>query len=417
MLSERLPEPDGAPVAIKLLGERLVAFRDSQGRIGLLDEFCPHRRVSLAYGRNEESGLRCVYHGWKLDLQGRVVDIPGEPSTSKLAKSIRHTAYPAREAGGIVWTYMGPQKEPPPFPDFLFTKLPAKQVIGFHYRQECNYLQGIEADLDIGHPAYLHSAMVDALADVHRSAMNHDRRPRGFTREESFGMQTVWAWKTEDPDKALFWVDPFVVPCYTLVPGGRTKLRWTWHAWVPIDDEHHWLYYVHYDPEIDPGPDERKRLEQVFGHDLIDPSDDYRSRANVGNMHFLDRDRQRRENFSGIRGIAAQDVAVTQSMGAIVDRSRENVASGDVLVIQLRRYLLKLVRRFMAGEGLPGLRGEFSYPDIDSRMVIAATGTSFAEILAHRDWAWGERGGDPRSVRPAGSPVTRPNSSTGKGPS
>jgi phthalate 4,5-dioxygenase oxygenase subunit len=346
-----------------------------------------------------------------------VVEIPGEPLTSQFAKSIRHTAYPTKEAGGIVWVYMGSQATPPPFPDFLFTKLPAKQVIGFHYRQDCNYLQGIEADLDIGHPAYLHSSMVNPLRDEHRRAMNHDRRPRGFTREEPFGMQTVWAWKTEDPDKSLFWVDPFVVPCYTIVPGGRTKLRWTWHAWVPIDDEHHWLYYVHYDPEIDPGPDERHRLEEVFGHDLIDPDNDYRSRANLGNMHFLDRDRQRRENFSGIRGIAAQDVAITQSMGPIVDRSRENVTSGDVLVIQLRRCLLKLLHRFTTGEDIPGLRGEFSYPDIDSRMVILPTGTSYTDILEHREWKWGETGSDRKALLPVSEPPAKPVASMRKEPS
>jgi phthalate 4,5-dioxygenase len=389
MLSERLPEPDCAPVAVKLLGERLVAFRDTKGSVGLLDEFCPHRRVSLAYGRNEECGLRCVYHGWKFDVDGKVLETPTELNPD-FGETVRFTAYPTHEAGGIVWAYMGPEAEPPPFPDFLFTKLPASHVLGYHYHQECNYLQGVEADIDISHPSFLHSQIGKAPIDSSRESMSVDPRPNGFTRKEPFGLQTVWRWKTPDPAKALFWVDPFVVPCHTIVPAGRTKLRYIWHAWVPIDDEHHWLYYVHYDPDIEADEEEREKLEYEFGHDLIDPENDYRSRGNLANMHLLDRDRQKHENFSGIRGIAAQDLAVLQSMGPIVDRSLEHIGSRDVLVVRLRRYLLELVRQSMAGEDLPGLNGEFSYPDIDSRMVIVPSETLLEEILDHREWTWGD---------------------------
>ena len=390
MLSERLPAPDCAPIAIMLLGERLVAFRDTQGRVGILDEYCPHRRASLVYGRNEEGGLRCVYHAWKFDVAGRVIDIPSELPNSRLAQSIAPIGYPAREAGGIVWTYLGNKAEAPPFPDFLFTQLPANRVLGWHYHQECNYLQGMEADLDIGHPGFLHAAAVNPLLDPTRRAMGTDRRPRAYTREETFGFQTVWGWKTEDPAKSLFWVDPFVVPFHTIVPAGRTQMRWIWHAWVPIDDHSHWLYYVHYDSEIDPDAEEKQRLEQAFGHDLIDPENDYRSRGNQANLHLLDRERQKHENFTGIRGVAAQDIAITQSMGAIVDRSREHLTSGDILVIQLRNYLLKTVREHMAGKPAPGQDGGFSYPDIDSRMQIVPSTMALSEILDHPEWKWGD---------------------------
>src|SRR3984885_12138583 len=224
-LAEGLAEPDGPRIAIKLLGERLVAFRDTEGRVGLLDEFCPHRRASLVYGRNEECGLRCVYHGWKYDVAGRVVETPAERNLD-FAKSIRHVAYPTREAGGIIWTYMGPCAEPPPFPDFLFTKLPAHQVIGYHYLRECNYLQALEGDLDASHPSFLHSSMSEAPIDERRASMHYDVCPETMPREEPFGMQTVWRWRTADPAKSLFWIDPFVAPCFTIVPGGRTRLRW-----------------------------------------------------------------------------------------------------------------------------------------------------------------------------------------------
>ena len=389
MLSERLPEPDCAPIAIKLLGERLVAFRDSEGGVGLLDEFCPHRRASLVYGRNEECGLRCVYHGWKFDVDGRAVDTPTELNPN-FGENVEITAYPTHEAGGIIWTYMGRESVPPPFPDFLFTKLPSSHVLGYHYHQECNYLQGLEADIDISHPSFLHSPLGQAPIDKTREAMGVDPRPKGFTRDEPFGFQTVWRWNTPNPEQLLYWVDPFVVPCHTIVPAGRTKLRYIWHAWVPIDDEHHWLYYVHYDPDTPADEEERRTLEYNFGHDLIDPENDYRSRGNLENMHLLDRERQKHENFTGIRGIAAQDVAILQSMGPIVDRSLEHIGSRDVLVVHLRRYLLEMIRKQMAGETLPALDGKILFPDIDSRMVIVPTEMSPDDVLAHREWNWGE---------------------------
>lgn len=388
MLSERLPEPDGPPVAVKLLGEPLVAFRDTAGRVGLLSEFCPHRRASLVYGRNEDCGLRCVFHGWKFDADGKLVDTPTEMNPD-FGDTVKVTAYPTREAGGIVWTYMGDAAEPPPFPDFLFTQLPESQVVPYHYNMPCNYLQAVEADIDISHPAFLHAPIGKAPIDKSRAAMAADPQPKAFTREEPFGMQTLWGWETDKPGRSLVWVDPFIVPCHTIVPAGRTQMRYIWHAWVPIDDENHWLYYVHFDHERVADAEERHALDITYGHDLIDPDDEYRSRANAANMHFLDRDLQKTESFSGIRGIAAQDIAILQSMGPIVDRSQEHVGSKDYLIIRLRAYLLDLLRRQDAGEALPGLTGEVN-PDIPSHMVEVPTGTSFEDVLAHPEWAWGE---------------------------
>jgi phenylpropionate dioxygenase-like ring-hydroxylating dioxygenase large terminal subunit len=390
MLAERLPEPDGAPIAIQLLGEPLVAFRDTSGRVGLLDEFCPHRRASLVYGRNEECGLRCVYHGWKFDVTGQVLETPAERNPD-FGKSIRHVAYPTREAGGIIWTYMGPEAEPPPFPDFLFTKLPAEQVIGFHYNMRCNYLQAIEGDLDMAHPSYLHGTISQSgPTPEHMPAMVHDTKPQTIVQEDWFGLQTVSKWKSPNPAKSMFWVDPFIMPFHTIVPARRTNFRFVWHAWVPIDDESHWLYYVHYDPEVPPGPDERRRLGEVFGHDLIDPADNWHSRGNLKNLHLLDRQQQKTSTYSGIRGIAAQDVALLESMGPLVDRTRQMLGSEDVIIAQLRRYLLKTVKEFMNGKGVPALDGRQSFADIDSRSIIVPLETSAQDVLKHREWRWGE---------------------------
>jgi phthalate 4,5-dioxygenase oxygenase subunit len=388
MLAERLPEPDGAPIAIQLLGERLVAFRDSKGRVGLLDEFCPHRRASLVYGRNEECGLRCVYHGWKFDVTGKVIETPAERNPD-FGKAINQVAYPTREAGGIVWTYMGPEDEPPPFPDWLFTKLPAHQVSSFHYNQACNFLQGMEADLDIAHPSFLHGTINQAPLDERRAAIAFDPHPQAFAREDQFGLQTVWRWNMADPSKSLFWVDPFILPCHTITPSGRTQRRFVWHAWVPIDDHHHWAYYVHYDPDAPNDPEERNRIAKAFGHDTIDPQNEWRPRGNRSNMYFLDRKQQKHQNYSGINGIAVQDLAITESMGPIVDRTKENLGAGDALVARLRRFLIKVARQMETGEiSLPSNGKDF--PDIDTRMVIAAKSTTYEDVLKRRDWTWGE---------------------------
>jgi phthalate 4,5-dioxygenase oxygenase subunit len=391
MLAERLPEPDGAPIAIQLLGERLVAFRDTKGRVGLLDEYCPHRRASLVYGRNEECGLRCVYHGWKFDVTGKVLETPAERNPD-FGKAIRQVAYPTREAGGIIWTYMGPETEPPPFPDFLFTKLPAHQVSAFHYNQGCNYLQGLEGDLDIAHPSFLHSTINQAPLDERRAAIAFDRHPHAFAREDEFGLQTVWRWNMEDPNKSLFWVDPFILPCHTITPSGRTQRRFVWHAWVPIDDHNHWAYYVHYDPEAPVDSEERDRIAKAFGHDMIDPLNEWRPRGNRQNMFFLDRERQKHSNYSGINGIAMQDLAITESMGPIVDRSKENLGAGDALVARLRRFLIKVARQVETGETPARFNGKH-FPDIDTRMVIAPKSTTYEDVLRRRDWKWGEVAG------------------------
>ncbi len=388
MLSERLPQRDGPPIRIRLLGEDLVAFRDTDGRVGLMDEFCPHRRASLFYGRNEQCGLRCVFHGWKFDAAGKLIDTPTEMNPD-FGATVQVTAYPTREAGGIVWTYMGKEAAPPPFPDWLFTHLPETQRFAWHYNAPFNYLQAVEADIDISHPAFLHGTIGKAPIDRSRAAMAADPQPKAFTREEPFGLMTVWGWETDDPARSLVWVDPYVVPCHTIVPAGRTLMRYIWHAWVPRDDESHWLYYIHFDPELVGGPDERRALEETYGHDLIDPENDYRSRASLENLHFVDRELQRTESFSGIRGIAAQDIAVLESMGPIIDRTREHVGSKDYLVIRLRKYLLDLLDRQDAGDPLPGLNGEVAR-DIDSRMVIVPTSTSFEEVLGRREWTWGD---------------------------
>ena len=157
LLSEEIPEPDCPPVQVRHLGEELVAFRDSKGRIGLLEEHCSHRGTSLFYGRNEDCGLRCIYHGWKYDVEGKVLETPAEPQGSDFKSKIQHTAYPTKEIAGIVFAYMGPRDKAPLFPNYEWTRVPLNHTYVTKCVLECNYLQGLEGECDKAHLSFLHS--------------------------------------------------------------------------------------------------------------------------------------------------------------------------------------------------------------------------------------------------------------------
>ena len=158
LLSEQLAKPDGAPVRVELFGEKLVAFRDSDGKLGLLGEFCPHRKASLAFGRNEECGLRCLYHGWKFDTEGNVVDMPSEPKSSALPEKATHLSYPTREAGGFVWTYMGPPDAMPEFEAPPWAPHEEVRVAIAKVELPCNWAQIMEGQIELG--AFLHAAFL-----------------------------------------------------------------------------------------------------------------------------------------------------------------------------------------------------------------------------------------------------------------
>ena len=161
LLARELPEPDCPPVRLQLLSERMLAFRDTQGRLGLIDEFCAHRGVSLWFGRNEENGVRCPYHGWKYDVNGQCVDVPSEPAESGYCNKIKLKSYPMIERGGVIWVYMGPAEHQPPFPEFEFATVPPEQTYTSKRFQECNYLQAMEGGIDSSHVSFLHSGSLN----------------------------------------------------------------------------------------------------------------------------------------------------------------------------------------------------------------------------------------------------------------
>ncbi|MGE3245206.1 MAG: Rieske 2Fe-2S domain-containing protein [Beijerinckiaceae bacterium] len=341
--ARELPDNDCPPVRVKLLGERLIAFRDSEGRLGLIDEFCAHRGVSLWFGRNEECGLRCPYHGWKFDVTGQCTEVPSEPEASGYAKKIKLKAYPLVEAGGVLWTYMGPPEAQPPLPGFEWTRLPAEHRFFSKRLQECNWLQAMEGGIDSAHVSWLHSA------DMHRDPLHRtskgasyqsDQKPL-FEIVESDGGLYIAA-RRNAPDEKYYWrITQFILPFYTMVPpyGGNAL---NGHAWVPIDDENCFAWSFTYHPGRHLTEFERDVMRGGGGiHTLYEPGS-YRPLANKDNNYMMDRAAQKHGlTFSGVKGIAIQDAAMQESMGPIVDRTKENLCTTDNAIIMARSRLKK----------------------------------------------------------------------------
>ena len=292
---EQLGEAGGAPARVKLLGESLVAFRDPAGKPGLIGEFCPHRGASLAYGRNEEGGLRCLYHGWKMGCSGYVLESPPEPPARTFAKKLAHVSYPVREAGGLLWTYMGPSELEPPFPRFPWLDLPADHLLVVKMHQATNYLQGVEGDLDPAHPNYLHR---DFTADDDESwagagwrsiaALMADGSPDIECEETPYLMRIGAIRKTNDASVQFVRSYEWIAPFYCYIPAGPHKSL-LFKAWHPIDDFNCYTFYIHFDPRR---PLDVEAIYANWGHRTAPP--DYMTEHSLANMHLQDRARMKR---------------------------------------------------------------------------------------------------------------------------
>jgi phenylpropionate dioxygenase-like ring-hydroxylating dioxygenase large terminal subunit len=386
LLAWELPEPDCPPVRVKLLGEELVAFRDSRGRIGLLDERCPHRQASLFLGRNEECGLRCVYHGWKFDVDGRCVDMMNEPPELAFAAKIRTGAYPTVEAGGVIWAYLGPAAQRPPLPHFAWTQAPPSHRHVSKVIQESNWLQGLEGGIDTSHAPILHRVLA-----------TDSPRP-GFDPTDPFvrGGAPTLELDVTDYGYRYAGLRPlasgdlhvrayhFILPFHQIRPdrtgsGGRGFSGAAGHMWVPMDDETMMVYNWEHSTT---GPlTDEDRLERRLGNGPLDVDQrTFRSKRNRENNYLLDRRVQKTESFTGIDGINAQDRAVQESMGRIVDRSREHLGPADRAVIQARRLLLQATRTVEAGGTPPGV--EATYYALHPAEAVVPKDTNWRSLLA-----------------------------------
>lgn len=344
LLADELPENDCAPVRIKLLSERLVAFRDSQGRYGLIDEFCAHRGVSLWFGRNEESGLRCPYHGWKYDVTGQCVEVPSEPEDSIFCSKVKLTSYPLVKVGDILWTYMGPPEQTPDLPEWEFVHVPPDHSYTSKRWQECNWLQALEGGIDSSHTTWLHQGGLrdDPLfkgTEGNRYNMG-DLKPV-FEVVDSDGGLFIGVRRNAEDGKYYWRITPWVMPGFTMIPP-RGDHPVHGHFWVPIDDENCWTWSFDYQAARPLTPAELEAMKEGHGvHNEYVPGT-YRPLANKDNDYLMDREAQRRgDTFSGIKGIAIQDSSLQESMGPVVDRTKERLVPADGGIIKARQRLRK----------------------------------------------------------------------------
>ena len=365
-MSSELDGPDGSPLRIRLLGENLIAFRSTSGKIGLLDHNCPHRGASLYFGRNEEEGLRCVYHGWKFDTEGRCLEMPTEPPESDFKDKVRATSYPARERNGVVWAYMGSRSEPPPLPDIEPNMLDGPSYIWTALR-ECNWLQALEGDIDHAHVAIMHLGSVSP-SDVAPGSFDYytvfDRQPRYRVRDIEAGTSYA-AYRPVEDDQYYWRMAHFLFPFYTYIPTGILGVQVLVQIWVPVDDNH--TMFWHMSKPVDRDTAEQTGSTTLVGSDNIAGSSGqprflpnttgwlgrWRLADNFGNDYNIDREVQRDGSFSGIDGVNLQDQAVTESMGTIVDRTRENLGTGDLMIARTRRRMIRACLDTMEGSPPP----------------------------------------------------------------
>src|SRR5215468_9926424 len=358
LLSTELPEPDCPPVRVQLLGEKLVAFRDTQGKIGLLDEFCPHRLVSLWLGRNEESGLRCVYHGWKFDVHGACVDQMNEPVECSFAHKIRTTAYPTVELGGIIWAYMGPQAKMPPAPHFEWTHMPESHRHVSKVVEECNWLQALEGGIDTSHAPILHRALTASANRPGidpRSPFVRGSAPMLEVDPTEYGYRYAGVRKLPEGGRyvrAYHYVMPFTqlrpASLFGSVLIDSPSDAGPGHFWVPMDDHTCMVWNFMYSLDEPLTDEQRREYGNGNGPDHVNQST-FQSIRNARNNWGIDRSVQKTETFSGIEGVNTQDRAVQESMGPIVDRSREYLGPADKAVIQARRLLLQAIKTVETG--------------------------------------------------------------------
>jgi phenylpropionate dioxygenase-like ring-hydroxylating dioxygenase large terminal subunit len=390
-------ERDGAPERVRLLGEDLVAFRDSSGRIGLIQNNCPHRGASLFFGRNEESGLRCVYHGWKFTPDGACLDMPNEPAESDFKHKVHATAYPCIERAGVVWTCMGPRTPPAPLPGLEWLDLPETHVVASKRVQDTNWLQAMEGDIDQSHLSFTHRSLrprEDPSGDPRIARIRQsDTRPRFEVVRTRYG--TCIAAGREAPDDYRYWrISQHLMPFHTMTgPYGKDPLR-NWRAWVPIDDTTSVVIGVTFHPRRPLTLEERTRPKTPAWVWTISPEQRapttsqpfgrWRSRLDLRNDFGIDRQVQRTENFSGIRETWAQDAAPQGGMGPINNRTVEHLGTSDLAIIAVRRRLLDAAKALRERAEVPG---EISEPEsyaVRSDALLLRSDEKWYEMTSER---------------------------------
>jgi phthalate 4,5-dioxygenase len=357
---------DGAPMRLMLLGEKLIAFRDSSGRVGVMDHRCPHRCASLFLGRNEADGLRCIYHGWKFDAHGNCIDMPSVPTDRDFKHKVRAKAYKVAERNGLIWVYMGARAHAPPLPALEVTMLPEAEVQIWFAQRDCNWLQALEGDIDTSHFGFLHVGNVEPeevpADDLLRYTVTN-RAPDYHVSETEWGMM-YGAYRPAEAGRTYWRFANFLFPFWTQPPQGAFIDRINSRAWVPLDDTHTMFISLSWSkmpPSIRPLKNGKAIAGARLGQDYLSNTTDWLGRwrlaANAANDWLIDREAQRSGRlYSGITSIHLQDQAVTESMGELTDHAHEHLGPGDQMVARTRRRLLRAARALReAGATPPGV--------------------------------------------------------------
>jgi len=358
--------PDGPPLRLMALGEKLIAFRDSSGRVGVMDHRCPHRCASLFFGRNEEGGIRCVYHGWKFDVEGNCLDMANVPPHQDFKHKVKAKAYPALDKFGVIWIYMGDRKEAPPFPDFELNRLAPDQINVRMIQQEYNWLQGLENDLDTSHFGFLHLGGVDAdllePEDNFRYLIN-DRTPEFHIERTPAGL--MYGSHRPAPDGvSTYWrLAQYMVPFWVVPPAGALPDLIAMKGYIPMDDTHTMTIMISpgrrprparggNGKPVQPGVAAASQMVQ-YRENTTDWFGRWRLINNAENDYLIDRRAQRNGVYSGINGVQVQDTAIAGTMGPTTDRTFEHLASSDELIARTRRLLIRTVEAYRSDKSTP----------------------------------------------------------------
>ena len=382
-LDTEVAERDGTPVRSQVLGERLVVFRDTAGKVGVIAERCPHRLASLALGRNEEGGLRCIYHGWKFDVAGRCVEMPTEPPDSTFKDRLRTASYPVREAGGMVWAYLGPEPEPPPFPEYDWMRLPRNNYALVKVGERTNYLQAIEGAIDSSHSWFLHQGILWDWKK--RFEISTDTSPRLEAQDTAYGFRYAAIRKpVQRPDTEQYVrVTNFIVPFTALIPR-PLELHQSAHVqiFVPVDDTRTLFYGVFFSQDGTPVDEaEKRRTHHVVPG--VDLDANFFRLATMDNWFNQDREAMKNGSFTGILGFSNQDMACQETMGPIADRASEHLGTSDVAIIRMRRRMLEAVRAFQNDGSILGRDPSIRYDRVRSEQKIIPIDQPWESVAAY----------------------------------
>ncbi|WP_052710760.1 Rieske 2Fe-2S domain-containing protein [Pseudofrankia sp. DC12] len=370
LLTSEVEAPDGPPVRLRILGEDLVAFRDSSGRVGLVSAYCSHRLAPLFFGRNEDGGIRCVYHGWKFDAEGRCLETPNVPAGAPdIRDRVGITAYPVREAGGVVWAYLGPKEHEPRFPGLEYAHVPPGHAFAARWLQRTNWSQGLEGEIDSSHISWLHRDFDrdTTKQKVTGAQLSADAAPHIELRQTDYGL--VYGARRDHEGQYLWRVTQLILPMFSLIPRGPGAFAaGGGRAWVPVDDNCTTVFTFGY--RVDHPIDEDELASYYRSGALFPPRtqpgryqlpdgyviDTWLPVANKENDYLIDREMQRTANFTGIWGVHDQDRALAENSRGIggtspgvADRSFEHLVSSDRAVVTVRRILLNLADALRKG--------------------------------------------------------------------